>query len=231
MHRVGRAGRNQPHVEHAAGLPGVALVDGVAFAIELVGAVEMRALLHRAAAVVLHAAAPRQNAAAGIARLELQPDVEAIHGAAGKEVADLAGAHHGIDAHGRAGRETSRRARRWARRSCRLRGSPSARSVRLPRRRANVEASAGASAARRRISIWPLRLFDRAGGEQIHRDEARLQELLRGLQLLVVVIHGRESRCWRRGSDASGPCRRDCRDRARPPAACGNRRRLDGFGG
>src|SRR5205823_5353526 len=105
MDCIGGAGRDEADVERAAGLPGVALVDLVAFGIDEERAVEMRALIDGAAALVLDASAPGEDAAAGVAGDEFEPDVEPVDGAAGEEVADFAGADDGVDADGAAGLE------------------------------------------------------------------------------------------------------------------------------
>src|SRR5439155_19301612 len=86
---VSRAGRDEARVEKTAGLPGVALVDGVGFGVELVGAIEVRSGFHGTLAVVADVAAPEYDPSIGVLGLDLEPDGEGVHGAAGKEVADL----------------------------------------------------------------------------------------------------------------------------------------------
>ena len=154
VRHVGRARRNQPHIQHAARLPGIALVDRVAVAIQLVGAVEVRARLHRTLAVLGHAAAPEDDAPVGILGLQFQPDIERVHRAAREEVPDLARAHHHIHAR-RAARLRARcPPRRAGPRPCRPRGSPPRRSappLRPPRR----WTSPARSRVRRCIAVWP----------------------------------------------------------------------------
>src|SRR5262249_38045509 len=75
----------------------------VAFRIDQVAAVKVRALVDGAAAVVLDAAAPGKRPAGGIARAEFEPNVEAVDCAAGEEVPDLAGANDRVDADGAPG--------------------------------------------------------------------------------------------------------------------------------
>ena len=86
---VGGAGRNQSHIQHAARLQGIALVDRVAFTIELIRTIKMRAPLYGALAVVVDAAAPENRLARRILPMQLQPDVEGVDGSRGKEVTDL----------------------------------------------------------------------------------------------------------------------------------------------
>ncbi len=54
--------------------------------------------LDLAFAIVLDFAAPENGLAFFIGGLQLEPDIEGVHGAAGEEVADLARAHHDVDA-------------------------------------------------------------------------------------------------------------------------------------
>src|SRR5260370_35377208 len=98
MRGVGGAGRDQAHVKHAASLPGISLVDGIAFAVDLERAIEVSAFIHRAPVAIFHATAPREHAAVGIARLKFQPHIVSIHRARWKEGADLARSHHGTHA-------------------------------------------------------------------------------------------------------------------------------------
>ena len=67
--------------------------------VELQRAIEVRAGIDRAVAVVRSLAAPENDVAVIIARLEFHPAIESVHGAARKEVADLARADHHLDAH------------------------------------------------------------------------------------------------------------------------------------
>ena len=100
MRRIGRAGGNQPHVQQAARLERVALVDRIAIRIELVGLVEMRALLN-GPVVGFSVPAPVDDLAVGVLTLQFQPNIEGIDGPAGEEVADLARPHDNIQAYGR----------------------------------------------------------------------------------------------------------------------------------
>ncbi len=90
VNRVGRARRNRMHIEHAARLPGIALVHLIPIGIKLIRLVEMRSRLNRAFAAVFHLAAPEDHFAGGIGGLKLQPDIERINRAAGEEMPDLA---------------------------------------------------------------------------------------------------------------------------------------------
>src|ERR1019366_6995402 len=83
----------RPPFNSAAPLPGIAFVDRVAVAVELVGAVEVRSRLHRSLAIFGDIAAPEHDAPGGVGGLEFQPDVERIHRPARKKVTDLARAH------------------------------------------------------------------------------------------------------------------------------------------
>src|SRR5258707_7107623 len=98
MRGVGGAGRDQAHVKHAASLPGISLVDWIAFAVDLERAIEVSAFIHRTSIAIFHTAAPREHLAVGIARLKFQPHIVSIHRARRKEVADLARSHHGVHA-------------------------------------------------------------------------------------------------------------------------------------
>src|ERR1043166_8770285 len=109
MHGVGRAGRYQTNVQHAARLPCVALVDRIALPVEQVRTVEMRALLHRPSPIVVHAPAPAQDAAGRVARLQLEPHVERIHGACREEMTYLPRTNHRVYPHGLAGLEPDSR--------------------------------------------------------------------------------------------------------------------------
>ena len=65
VNRICRPGRNQPHIDHRARGPGVALVDHVAVRIHLQRAVEVCAGFHRAVPAILNAIlAVIQNGAA-----------------------------------------------------------------------------------------------------------------------------------------------------------------------
>ena len=127
VHGVGGARRDQPHVDDRPGLVGVALVDLVAVLVDHQRLVEVGALVDRG--VLVRHAAPVDRLAGGVDRLELEPAVVGVDGAAGEEVADAAGADHHVDA-GRLAAPDGRRDAverrvdrsrpgRWARRRCR----------------------------------------------------------------------------------------------------------------
>src|SRR4051812_16151097 len=58
----------------------------------------MRSGLHGAFAVVIGSAAPENRLSRGVFALEFQPDIEGIHRATRKEVADLHGSNNNVDA-------------------------------------------------------------------------------------------------------------------------------------
>ncbi len=66
--------------------------------VNLQRAIEVRALLHRAFAVVLDHTAPENGLAFVVSGFQFQPGVIGVHGTAGKEVADFLSAHHNIHA-------------------------------------------------------------------------------------------------------------------------------------
>ena len=84
-------------VDDGAGGPGVALVDGIAVAVDLERFVEVRAGFDGALAVVFDFAAPEDGLAFFVGGLEFEPDVEGVDGAAGEEVADLASEDDDVD--------------------------------------------------------------------------------------------------------------------------------------
>ena len=97
VHGVGRAGRNQPRVDDRARGPGIPLVDLVAVLVDEQAAVEVRAWLDRARAVVGHRAAVQDRLAVRVHGLELDPHVERVDRAAREEVSDLARADHDFE--------------------------------------------------------------------------------------------------------------------------------------
>src|SRR5436190_6291947 len=109
MTDICRSGRNEADVQNAARLKCIALVDRIAVSVELIRAVEMRAGLHWSAAFVGHLAAPENDPPVGVARLELEPDVERVDGPSGKEVSDLTRPYDDVDADRRAGLDARRR--------------------------------------------------------------------------------------------------------------------------
>src|SRR5438045_2712898 len=82
--RLGGARTNHLPVEHPPRLPRIPLVDRIALAIELIRAIEMRALLDRPLPSVFDLAAPIDQPPIGVASLHLQPDIERIHRSTGK---------------------------------------------------------------------------------------------------------------------------------------------------
>src|SRR5439155_5693791 len=88
--------RDQMDVNHGASGPGISFVDGIAVAIDLERTVEVGARLDGAFAVVLNFAAPENSLPFIVSGLQLEPDIEGVHCAAGEEVADLASAHNHI---------------------------------------------------------------------------------------------------------------------------------------
>src|SRR5580692_9661256 len=63
VHRVGRAGWDEPHIYHRTRSPGVALVDGIAVSIDLQRSIKVRAFFHRTFALVFDHAAPKNRLA------------------------------------------------------------------------------------------------------------------------------------------------------------------------
>src|SRR5205823_14591719 len=98
MYRIGRAGRNQPHVHHGTSGPCVSLVNRMSMLVELKCAIEMRAFFYGAFTIIVHASAPEQCLAAIINSLQFQPGIIRIYGAAREKMADAAGAHYYIHA-------------------------------------------------------------------------------------------------------------------------------------
>ena len=100
VNRIGGARWNQVDINHGARGPGIALVDGVAVRVDLQRAVKVRALFHRAVAIVFDHAAPENGLALVVRSLQFEPGVVGIDGAAGKEVADLFRADNHVNAYG-----------------------------------------------------------------------------------------------------------------------------------
>src|SRR5437660_6794707 len=92
------AWRDQMNVNNGASGPGVSLVDGIAVTIDLQRTIEMGSRLDGAFAVVLNFAAPENSLPFIVSGLQLEPDIEGVHCAAGEKVADFAGTHDNIDA-------------------------------------------------------------------------------------------------------------------------------------
>src|ERR1700722_14852828 len=93
------------HVEYAAGLPGIAFVDLIPVAIQLICLVKMRPRLDRTTAAVFHLPAPENYFSSGVGGLKLQPDIERVQRAAGKEMSDLARSDNHVHARRGAGLE------------------------------------------------------------------------------------------------------------------------------
>src|SRR5438445_2336188 len=85
-------------IDDRASRPSVTLVNGIAMPIDLQRAVKVRSGLDWTLAVVLDFAAPENRLSLFIGGLQLEPDIESVHSAAGEEVSDLASAHHHVDA-------------------------------------------------------------------------------------------------------------------------------------
>src|SRR5579872_2047148 len=94
--RISRARRNQMHINHRSRGPRISLVDAVAARIYLQRAVEMRALLHRAFAVVFDASAPEYGLAFVVGSLQFEPGIVGINRATRKEMPDFLGSNHHI---------------------------------------------------------------------------------------------------------------------------------------
>src|SRR5258706_11022461 len=77
--------------------PRVAFVDDVAVGVNLLRTIEMRAGFDRALAIVFNFSTPENGLPFFIGGLKFQPNVESVHGAAWKKVADFAGSNHDID--------------------------------------------------------------------------------------------------------------------------------------
>src|SRR6266853_624992 len=95
---VGGAGRDQMDVNNRASRPGISFVNGIAVAIDLERAIEVRTGFDRAFAVIFDFAAPENALALFVRGLQFEPDIKGVHGATGEEVADLAGADDHIHA-------------------------------------------------------------------------------------------------------------------------------------
>src|SRR6266567_3584518 len=93
MYGVGRAGRNQMHKNSRPTRPRIAFVDDVAVGVDLLRAVEMRAGFDWAFAVILDFATPEKYLTFFIGGLQLEPDIECVHRAARKKVANFAGSN------------------------------------------------------------------------------------------------------------------------------------------
>ena len=197
VRHVSGAWRDEADVEHAARLEGVALVDRVAVRIELIRLVEVRAGFDRTSPLVGHLPAPVDDLALGIAPFKFEPDVEGVHGAARKEVANPACAHHHVDACRRAGHQLRLRPVDWR---GHLADVADCHLLLLLRFLADGEAGH----CLRRITDAPHHacplalLVDRRHREDVDADEARLQEFFGLRELLGVVVDERHGGVRRR---------------------------------
>ena len=205
---VSGAGRYEVGVDHGPRRPGIALVDRVAVGIHQERSVAVRPRLDRAAAAILDVAAPVEDATGGVFPLELEPDIEGIDRAAREEMPDGAGARHDVDAVAPArpheargtiqrrhhGRRRSRAAGRAARRDA------AGASHRLGDLGDEGRRAWGVGLGRGRRGFGLAGLFRRrafaavGGGEDVEGQDAGAQEVLRRLQLHVVVVGE-----WHRG--------------------------------
>ena len=184
VHRVRGARRNRADIERAARLPGVALVDRVAFSIEQERTVKMRPRLH--SPVLLKRPGPENRLPGGVLTLQLEPDIKRVNRAAREEVANLARPHHHVEPYGlpRSKRRAGliQRRRQFAnlpnhRRSPRL-GLLAHHVQRRRHRRLGTPAP----------HLRPAIVLHRRGGKNVHRDKARGQKLPRGVQLLLILV-------------------------------------------
>src|SRR2546425_10104165 len=112
MNRIGRAWRNQAHVEHRSGRPRVALVDCIAMLVQLERFVKVSAGLERSfaftAGLIVSHSAPVESVAFFIFTLQLGPDVKRVYRSARKEMTYVARPYDDVDGdcfsspHGRA---------------------------------------------------------------------------------------------------------------------------------
>ena len=193
VHGVRGARRDEPHVGDGTRRPGVALVDHVAVLVELQAAVEMGAAIHRTV-VAVEKPAVKHGAALRVFDAEFDPYVEGVDGAAGKKVTELARAHDDVEAHSLAGaderRNIAKRSHHVGRRH--VRGTTTGRFRRL--------FAFGEQARRARLApilLRPVRVRDivrSRESENVDRQLAVAQEVLRQLQLFLIVIHERQRR-------------------------------------
>ena len=80
-------------------MEGIAFVDGIAVLVEQKRLVEMRACFDRSRASVLHPAAPVNDPAARVDRLQFDPNIKSIDRATGEEVPHFLGPNDDIDLH------------------------------------------------------------------------------------------------------------------------------------
>src|SRR2546426_11784731 len=94
MNRIGRAWRNQAHVEDRTGRPCIALVNGIAMFIQLERFVKVSSRLDRpfaaAARLILGHSAPIEDVPLFIFALQLSPDVKRVYRSARKKMTYVA---------------------------------------------------------------------------------------------------------------------------------------------
>ena len=111
--RVGGTWRDEPGVQKAACLPRVALIDRIAGTVEQIRPVEVSARVHGTLPIALDAATPENCSSGSVDRLQLQPDVECVDGAARKKVTHFPCSYDDIDAgRGSSGEPHTRRIER-----------------------------------------------------------------------------------------------------------------------
>ena len=186
VRRVRRARRNQTNVNHRTRRPGVSFIDGIAVPIDLQRTIEVRAGLDRAFAVVLDFSAPENRLPFFIGSLQLKPDVECVHSAAGEKMPDLARPYDHIHAGVIASLDCcvgaidrSRDGADFSRRSFRQR------NIRFfANRESRREFRLSHFASRWRIRFFPRR----RNRENIHAQLLVLQKVLSELVLCLILI-------------------------------------------
>ena len=187
----------------------------------------MGALLDGALAIVLNLAAPENSLSRGVAPLQFEPDVEGVHGSSGEKVADFFGAYDDVDARRGTGFESGAGLIERRRHLAHLAQEELLRGLRLF---ANGERSHGLLRIFRRGAALHLhagRFLGRRGGEDVHTDEARLQEALHRFQLGLILIgrgHGRVRRGETMAVDHAVARRRIRRGHERHMAAAAGQR-------
>ena len=184
VHRVGSTRRNRADIERTARLPGVALVDRVAFSIEQERTVKMRPRLH--SPVLLERPGPENRLPVGVLALQLKPDIKRVNRAARKEVANLARPHHHVEPYGL---PRSKRRARFVQRRRQFANLPDhQRASRLGLFAHHVQRRRHRRLGTPAPHLRPAILLHRRGGKDIHRDKARGQKLPRDVQLLLVFV-------------------------------------------
>src|SRR5580704_19114886 len=98
MYRVCGARWDQVNIDCRACRPGVPFVDVISMCVDQNGMIEMCARLDGTASAVRRHPTPKNHAAIFIRRRKLEPAIESVHGAARKEMTDLARSHHHVHA-------------------------------------------------------------------------------------------------------------------------------------